>query len=339
MPAASYEITIAGSIADIPSAALLRSRGCGAFLAAHRLLELERDSRWESKYLVSSQGGETTSVLAVYEPLVPNVDALYASALGRIRADPLALLLAGGRADFSASLLRYDGAPPASARELAALCDGLRDVARASGRQPVIPFTNAESRGELSTILGAGVASIEVAEDSILDAPPDFPAYLASLKSSHRSVVRRDHRALAKAGLTLGTCCWSDAPAEALDMVADVRAKHGRPEDPRLLKMRLEAWAENPAITDVAFTCRSNDALVAICFGWQWEDQLQLYEVGLVNFDRHRHLGYVSVLVYQPLIYAASAGLRSVWLGLGAVEPKRMRGARVRPVYALTAPP
>jgi hypothetical protein len=155
--------------------------------------------------------------------------------------------------------------------------------------------------------------------------------YLASLPSAKRASVRRDRRAIADSRIVGRVVSWGEVFDVVPAMIYEVGRQHGLEDDPRLIRMRLDLWHENPTVACVAFCAGVGDTgMLAVCLGWRWKETIQLYKIGLAqDVDPVlRRLAYVEAMVYAPLRYAAEERCNSVWAGYHALAAKRLRGAQ-----------
>ena len=330
-------------MSDLPS---LREEdyatSCGGFMTLGRLAELERDPRYRAAYAVAHQGERVLAIVPLYAPQVPQVpDPAYDPARfvgAGPAADATRWLFAGGRADLSCGFLVHTGLDPETRDEAtAATRAAAHALARRERRRLVAFYARDRDLPLWSTFLGDydlkpidRHAELAVVGDGAAD-------YVAALPSSHRGIVRRDWRDRDRHGLRSRVERWEDVLDDSAPLVANVKARYGQPDHPRLIRMRLEQWLAGEELSPVAFRVEGPDgAPVAISLGWRWRAWLQLYEVGLVPEGAPgRHAAYVEALIYAPLRFAASSGCALLTLGLGSTEPKRLRGATLEPVYAI----
>jgi predicted N-acyltransferase len=159
------------------------------------------------------------------------------------------------------------------------------------------------------------------------DVGADLDAYLAELRGSARSVVRRDLRAFDRSGLSVERVPADRVLTEAAPLIAAIKEAHGTPEPVVLLEFRLREWALR-ASAHTAYVVRDGTAPVGISLGAVVGHTLEMYEVGMVADHPARHIAYLQVLLYLPLAHARELGLRRLALGFGAEQPKLLRGAR-----------
>jgi hypothetical protein len=158
--------------------------------------------------------------------------------------------------------------------------------------------------------------------------------YLAGFPSARRSKIRKEMaRGEGRTRMLRGADTATFIPVAA-GLVAAAYARRGQPVDPLVLRAHYEELA---AAFDERFLISVADVdgvpVASTCI-LQGGDALLLYSSGL-DADRARAVdGYFNATYYEPLRYAAAAGLGRLLLGPGSIEPKRLRGARVHPRYS-----
>jgi hypothetical protein len=336
----SLSVSRHASVRELPRAevAALRS-SCGAYLSLPRLESLDRDPRWTSRHVAVSRDGAVVALLPCY---APSKDAWFNPAydLRRLASEmdvgaEADWLYVGGRADLACGLLRHPSLGAAAERAVAGVAG---EAVAEDGRGLCALYANETERPLLETALGPGCAVWQVATGSRLAVAAD---YLQALKHSHRSVVARDWRRRDALGLRAEPVEWDEVLDEACELIADVSRAHGVPDEPRLVRMRLEVWRRLDGIERFAFAVLAGRSLLAVSLGWVAGDLVQVHDVGLVprgERPAERHLAYVEAMIYAPLRLAAERGCTTVTLGAAATETKRLRGASLAPLVALARP-
>jgi len=333
------------SIAALEAARLATS--CGAYCGVARLRSLEVDTRWRTHYIAVRLERALVGVLPTYALLVdawPDPAYNLPAAVGSSdsAASGREWLLVGGRTDHAAGFLRAEDAPAEfvarAAREAGRAAEAL---ARTDGRRLAAAYVNPVEREYLAAAFAADASERVVTREALLPVVGDGVGdYLASLRSSQRSVVRRDWRERERLRLATRLLPWLEVMQYAPALVADVAVGHGAPEHPLLVRMRLESWLANPEITTFAFEVTAGSDVLAVSLAWRWRDLLQLYEVGLAPIGTPgRHVAYVEALIYAPLRHAAAIGCSELRLGMDSSHPKRVRGASLRDVAILLEEP
>src|SRR5919202_5103774 len=98
----------------------------------------------------------------------------------------------------------------------------------------------------------------------------------------------------------------------------------------------LQAQAGRLGDHAVVFGCRDGAELVAFSLNYRWRDELLSRLVGLDYEHEGSRNAYGELLVYSPLSYCYEEGLRSIHLGAASLSGKCRRGARVRPLWAVS---
>lgn len=320
----------------------------GHFVALHprRIKETLQHPAWRHRLVLATRGSDVVGLMpvsrpagaafpaAVFDPRI-RVPGLLAS-----RASARDYLLVGGHFDLASGCAVRSELPAADARRIRRdLARAAFELARCEGLAGVAMFVADAESAEwdddqcgLARQQTAKFASIELAE-------PTWAAYLASLRHSRRSVVVRDERELDRLGLRARTLAPSDILAEAVPLVAAVKARHGAAELAPLVEYRLDRWIRSGAGSAVAFAVRDQSgALLAVSFGRRHGDTVEMYEIGLQSDVPSRHLGYAEVLVYAPLRYAFEHECTRLRLGCDSTHPKQLRGAEITPIWAIAMP-
>lgn len=182
-----------------------------------------------------------------------------------------------------------------------------------------------------------GGSAVTVDDFSTVHVVGDDADYLAGLTASHRSVVVRDRRALARSGFAAVPTDPAGVVDDAVELLRNVQANHGEPEHPALVQYRLDRWLAAGAGTAVAFEVRDDDGtLLAASFGRHHGEILEMYEIGLRSGIPDRVAVYAEVLIHGPLRFARAVGVSQLRLGSGSAHPKRLRGATLTRVRATT---
>jgi hypothetical protein len=169
--------------------------------------------------------------------------------------------------------------------------------------------------------------------------PGGFEAWFDMLPSSRRSVVRRD---LALDHGALETLDVRHAPPQTVSLIRQVQQRHGESASEQALTQFLTrcAWIADLGVSAPLFVSRDEyGALLGISIAFVWGDTLYLRAVGL---DYPRIAGqsdYFQILIYEPLRFASTHGLRRVHLGIGGLRTKLLRGGLAKPLWTLVRLP
>jgi hypothetical protein len=325
------------------AAGLWPPRPAPPHLTRARLGDLERDARFTVSYAEVSAGGLPMLALPAYWPQQRHwPDAAYdaGALLGMTPGVPAdSLCLVGGRADFRCAALEAADADPNlldAAAELALGAIG-RDAERAR-RNLALLYTPIGGRLQraASRLWPDDRRGILGHRYLIPDVGTGLDSYLATLSAAKRSLVRRDLKSLAAAGIHAGHDTWGSVIKQAAPMVAGIHQAHGHTDLPALALARLKRRAADPDVLPVAFVYRSGRELSAVTLGWAHGGALELYEVGLApDPAADRGLRYLEVMFYAPLRFMWNNGLRTLDLALEAGHPKKLRGADELPVAGM----
>ncbi|MFG2109688.1 hypothetical protein [Micromonospora chersina] len=301
--------------------------------------EVANDPRWESGCLVARRAGEVTGVLLVRAGARESFVAHYATAPAAALApgsEPL-LLLGGTARLVGGAAVTAERDPWRVEETLHALLAHAEVYAGDRGHRLValnVPhgqlpgFLTAEPRPAVVT--GAGLWSV-----LRIPAEGGVPAFLAGLPRKARQTWARDARDDAALGLAPAVEPLSPRLiTECADLVAAVSTGNGVADDPLLAEYRIGQWAAAHPGTTLAFTRRAADGrLVGVCLARHDGGLLDLYEVGLPAAHPTRRALYAAMVFAAPLRYAREHPVRSIVLGCGHPEPKRIRGAVQTPLY------
>lgn len=173
--------------------------------------------------------------------------------------------------------------------------------------------------------------------DGVLDVPgAGFADYLAGLPTKRRRYnVRQEMRRFAEAGLTVRRQRLSECWELGGTLASNVQRKYGHDHPPALMADVLRRQAERLDELSVVFACYDGPRMIAFCLAYHWRSELVIRLVGF-DYDRLRDaFEYPQLVFYSPLEYCYDHGLTSIHLGTGGLAAKRLRGARLRPLWAV----
>jgi hypothetical protein len=320
-------------------------------LAPLRMIAAGGDSRWTVRYAVARDTrGLVQGIVPLFRSRVarppyteydPHVIA--PGLCGSLSPDARDWLLIGGRSDLAAgAAVRAALSPPQARRMRRELVREAVSAARTEGLTAVAMYVHGDEIDPFVELLGASAtAMVEqacVLPVSVAD-PAEYPSGSPRRTRRIKQDLARDLRRIADAGLHSQPCPASDAVLAAAPLICAVKARHAIPDHPRLVQLRLNAWAAARADTSLAFQVRDTAGeLVAVSFFYDDGRVLEGYEIGLADTHEHRHHAYLEAMIYAPFRYAQRRGLASIELGLGSTAPKVNRGATLRPVWAAVDP-
>lgn len=308
-----------------------------------RLLQRESDRRFDVRYLRVRDGQELVGLLPLYAPVAPRLlDAAYdpahwAEASTPIRPDRAVLLVAGSGDLRSSLLIAESHRAPAHMRTI---LDQVFGVATDLERDCVVfPYLDQTDRGMINDAHPGAVQWSALGREAVFDQDPNPTDGSRHRASKVAYVLRRDARLIEAAGTEARTTGWSEVEADATQLIADNNARHGQRDHPQFVHMRHREWDACENADLVVFAARAG-AVRGYLTAVVWEDELDLYEIGLTpDADPARTPVYLSLLIHQPRAFAETHGLRRIRAGLGSESPKSSRGARMVPVFGGVAEP
>jgi hypothetical protein len=315
----------------------------GAYLSFARLESLERDPRWQSHHLAIRANGTLVGLAPCYALERPP-DARPDYSLSQLLPDLPAQranarwLLVGGRADVACGFPRHESCSADEALELAQVAGSfVRAKALELGRSVAALYVSALEREFVARLAGTALDCHTLGFEGRLPVVGDGEGdYVQQLSQKQRGRVRAEWRARAREGLVTRMTTWRDLMDVVVPLLAEAERKRSRPDHPKLVRARLEAWLENDEIDPVAFEVSRGGEMLAVSLGWRWRRIYQGYAVALTPCEVPvRHLAYVESIIYAPLRYAAEAECVAMTLGLASSEPKRLRGADLVESFAL----
>ncbi|MGY0237003.1 hypothetical protein [Longispora urticae] len=316
-------------------------------LALHprRVARLDTDARWSVRFLVGRSAGSPVAVLPVCRPRTPtmldpdyDVARVAAEAGVDVPADARDWALIGGCRDLGSGVLVGAGVPEDGVDPLrAAMIARAFGLARAEGLYPAAMHVPDSEVDGFTAGAGGRAARVSVGEAATLHLPfSTMDEYLASLPGPRRNKIRRDWRAFREAGLRVAEEPAADLFDAAAPLVAEVKRRHGIADHARLALLRLRQWRAAGIGEYLAYVVRdADDVLVGVCFVCRSGDRMEAHEVGLRDDAAVRHEAYLEAILYAPIRAALGTGVRHFELGTEATVPKRLRGARVSPMWAV----
>lgn len=314
-----------------------------ACLAHHpaRQALLCRDARWDAGLLAAWDGDRLVGCAVLARPTVPALtDPELRQALDRCApelTDSSGVLLLGSPVEYASGIalahdLRLDPAEVRRAMVAAA-------VQAAAGRRLRLGTLFAESAlvDELISVgaPGHGPAAVPLTERAWLAGPfADFEQYLSAQSRDRRAMIRRELRTIARLGLTAEVTGLDDALARgAAELIAELKRRHGLPEAPRLVRLRVERWARTAQGTVRAIEVRAGGQVVAVALTQQSDRHHEVYEVGLAEDFEHRIHAYTLACFYEPVRLLVEQRGTVLDLGVGTTEAKTLRGAHLEQSY------
>ena len=164
--------------------------------------------------------------------------------------------------------------------------------------------------------------------------------HVAALSTRQRRTnFRREVRRFADSGLVIRLVSLAEHSDRLGPLLAAVQGKYGHRAAPEEFSARLRRQAELLGSRAVVFACFDGADIVGFALAYQWGGELALRVVG---FDYERLPGadeYAQLAVHAPLRYCYQRGFRRLHLGTESYQAKCRRGARARPLWAVTSSP
>ena len=356
----SWRVRVERTIDDVGSHAWSQLETSSFYLSHDWLRAVEGMLGPEHPYLVLERGGRVEAAMAcqlvsdagVYAFFSPQALLLGAERLSELRwwlgpgpAQRMAALAAELRpgADrllpalwataprgYRSGIGYHRSLSPAERDEAAArILDAFEDLAdrRGAGIAAVLYLLDgADPRLEAALAARRFVPAVLGGDCSLDLGCRDFDGYLAHFRSQRRKALRAEVRRFAEAGCTVrmgGAELLSD---ELALLQAATQTKYGHPTDAaRTARWYARMRSELGRYTRVSVGRRGDDVLGFAIF---YESGQELYGRA-AGFDYAR-LGdegsYFNVVYYEPIRYAAAAGLRRINFGMEAYQAKLERG-------------
>jgi hypothetical protein len=321
------------------------------YVAADWLRYADTDQVARSRYLGLSIGGRL--VAAVSSHWAPDeVDGGYVAArtLQLLPGAPSTgdgVLTLGGRRGFLSGVLVTPGIDRSAAAEyLAKLIGYARGTVSAQGAAWWWPYLLSSDVGvvmaagsRLGGVAGPGVHL--VGADCVIDVVgTTIDDHVAALPTRQRRTnFRREEKRFTDSGLEIRRVSLLEYWPRLGPLLAAVQQKYGHRQPADEFGARLRRQGEHLAARAVVFACFDDEMIIGFALAYRWGGALALRVVG---FDYERLRGadeYAQLAVHAPLRYCYQQGLRRLHLGAGSYEAKCRRGARPRPLWAVTSLP
>jgi uncharacterized protein len=253
-------------------------------------------------------------------------------------------LLVGAHRGYQTHLLTGPGvARERAAAELLGRLEPLAGQAAAGGlvqvadEVPVVAmFLSTE---DVIALRGAGVRALPLAlqPDAWIPLPEGgWDAWLASLSSGQRTIVRRDMKKFAAAGYEVTHTTLGECHRSAARLLACTERRYGHDADVDELADSILQQAK--ALGDsarVLLAGRPGEEPIGYCLYYLWGDTIYLRAAGFDYERLSNGAEYFNLVYYLPVRLAIEAGKRWAHAGIEATEAKALRGARLRPLWML----
>lgn len=315
----------------------LRSRERTFYASAPWLRFADTDGLARSRYL-SLPGAAALSVHWTEKEV--NAGYIPSRALPGVGEGP-ALTLGGRRGYLSAPLLA--GEPGAEQALGSLVCAAVEGEPQAKGRW-WWPYLSGHDAAHVLRATADGPRRPQVrliSADCLLEVPEGgIEEYLASLRSKQRRThVRREINRYAASGLRTVRArlsAWTDTLGPLL---SNVQRKYGHDHSPEQMTGLLHRQGEHLDERSVVFLAldpAAPDTPVGFSLAYRHGPELTVRVVGF-DYDRLRGADeYAELAVHAPVRYCQEHGLTRLHLGKGSYQAKCRRGARIRPLWAVS---
>jgi hypothetical protein len=165
-----------------------------------------------------------------------------------------------------------------------------------------------------------------------------FEDYYAGLKRSRRHTIRRDLDRFAESGCTLDVTKLSRSLSYMPQLLANVQQFHdadGRVAQYRRLLQTHAKWLDKYG---VVVTSRGPEGEpITFSLSYIVDNTLHVRMSGIDYGRAKESRSYFNAAYYGPIRLAYEHGVSHVELGIGALKPKVIRGARLEPLYGFFA--
>ncbi len=306
----------------------------------HQWFRAAEDSGWRARHVVVREGSDARAVIPVYLTGAETPHDLHDRWLGPLRGlERIGLglrpvLSVQSPFSLTSDILGETNALPRAV--LAQAFDLLEETAaRERAKAVVWPFVDpsddavialARERGYAVTDAGA-TARLRIWWDS-------FDEYVASRSKSVRRTIRSDLGALGAAGLETVSSSAYGARAAEMDALYRLAYRRRNGRDARIASGYFERLAATAAPGILAQVTSGGGAMVGMSVNLAAGSVLDGTFAAFASAE-HGGAAYLNDLVYEPIRLASRLGIPVLDLGMSALYPKVLRGARLRRRVAL----
>lgn len=247
--------------------------------------------------------------------------------------------LVGPRQGYQANLLGLAG-DGARATTLAAglVREARRAAATWSGAaSPCVAMYLTTADVRLLREAGVQTLPVLLEPDAWIEVPAGgWEAWLASLTSKRRVMIRHEVRRFAEAGCEIAHARLADWQDSLVPASVSMAEKYRMNQGPEYFSAELKRYVYYTGdVARVAVCTQGEDEPLGFCVYYAWRDTVFLR---WSSFNRALLTGsteYFNVAFYSQVKLAGELGLRWLHAGKKAVEAKVLRGARLRPLWLL----
>ncbi|MER6543880.1 hypothetical protein [Streptomyces sp. NPDC001250] len=311
-------------------------RAAGFASSYSRLRQKESDARWLSRYLGWFDDHLLRAAIPVYRSRMKSwPDAAYDPLSWDLPngvgdgCSPGASLVVGGCGDRRTGL--HVDAEARTPGQLRGLLVELAGLAADEDRCLVFPYMYNDARNALAAATSDRIVWARLGREAHVFGLSD-PQWETRLPSKVRNTLRRDQRKIAAVPMTVGAASWDEVHFWAAELISSHMAGKGHQEMPEFVSFRYSDL-ECSDVDLMAFTAQSA-GLRGVQTILLWQDELEVYEVGLTGDDSDERFAlYVNLVFHLPFQYARSRGIDHIRLGSKAETPKAARGAIFEDYY------
>jgi uncharacterized protein len=312
--------------------------GVSFYLSRDWLRPSERSSSATARYLVvTGPGGDLVAASPYYLVSRERNDFYRLDLLGLQPQPTGRYVCAGSRRGYHNAPLVRDTADAAIRRHaLRLMSDEICAVADQAGQGTAWwLYVADETVGELCAAADCDVPLYLDMEARAQLRGWSWDDFLDGLPSARRRTLRREDRAFARAPYSVSVASLRDCWYEAGPLLANVQRRYGHSDSPEEARDYLAGLALGSADPGSVILCRREGALVGYCHFYDFGRTRWLRSVG---FDYPRLAGayeYFALTYYLPIREAYARGLRSAHYGIKSLGTKALRGATLRPLWAV----
>jgi predicted N-acyltransferase len=236
-------------------------------------------------------------------------------------------------ASGSAPLAPADSVTP---QLLHAVFDRMEDSAATLGAEAIIwPYLTPDEQWILHVGSERGYQRVFVGSTAALEVEwGSFEEYLASRSKNVRRTIRQELKRLDEAGIRLEARQEFADLADTVDALYRQAYRRRNTHAPQLPPRWFAGLAERPHPSCWVQLAWKRADLVGVSVMLEGGGVVDGGFAGFATWDKAGP-PYFADLIYEPLRRACGAGVRRIELGPGALYPKRLRGAVLRPRFAI----
>ncbi|CCH30847.1 hypothetical protein ABZ816_01100 [Actinosynnema sp. NPDC047251] len=292
----------------------------GALGSRGRLAQHTGDPRWTARYVLARDGGRLVAAVPLFlghgTQWSDQVNWPGDWADGQQPVQEKSALV-GGRLEIRGSL--RCAADPGVARAVGEAC---RD--ELVGREVFFGYFDQRQQALADSVFGP-VRWLVQYED--FDYPAQVLGDLADVPRSVRQSIRAGERKIVEFGIEATVVPWAEYEGSACALIAAQNKRKAMTDHAALAEYRLDRWAacDGVSVYIAHATTGTEEGAVSLLV---YRDEIEVYEVGLPEGDGPSRRTLYSCLTFdEPRRLARELGLRKIRAGLGAGQPKKIRGA------------